>query len=218
MSKIQIKYPNTPEQAEWLVAIQNGNARAFDYIFEKYQQPVFNVCYYRLGNNEEANEAMQETFLRAYLRLDSYDPSRAFSTWLFSIASNYCTDLLRRRQAKEKVWNKLNVWYSNLVDQQTPEYLMIKAETKNEVHDQLKHLSPENCIVLVLKYWYNVSYQEIANQLGTTVSAIKSRVFRAKKSMAEVSLHSNENSYHHISPPDCHRLLANYHKPVVVAE
>ena len=97
MSQTQIKYPNTPEQTQWLILIQNGEGQAFNHIFDKYRQPVFNLCYYRLGNTDEANEAVQETFLRAYLKLDSYDDSRSFSTWLFSIASNYCTDLIRRR-------------------------------------------------------------------------------------------------------------------------
>ena len=183
MSQTQIKYPNTPEQTQWLTLIQNGEDQAFNHIFEKYKQPVFNLGYYRLGNTDEAHEAVQETFLRAYLRLDSYDHSHSFSTWLFYIASNYCTDLLRRRQVKNNAWNKLNLGHSSGVNDLTPEHLFIEAETSNEVHTQLNTLSPESCIVLVLKYWYNVSYQEIANQLDTTVSAIKSKLFRDKKNM-----------------------------------
>ena len=127
MSQTQIKYPNTPEQTQWLASIKNGEDQAFDHIFEKYRQPVFNLCYYRLGNTDEANEAVQETFLRAYLKLDSYDHSRSFSTWLFSIASNYCTDLLRRRHVENNARNKLNLGHSSGVDDLTPERHFIEA-------------------------------------------------------------------------------------------
>ena len=218
MSQTQIKYPNTTEQTQWLTLIQTGEDQAFNHIFEKYRQSVFNLCYYRLGNTDEANEAVQETFLRVYLKLDSYDHSRLFSTWLFSIASNYCTDLLRSRQIKNNAWNKLNLWHSAGVNDLTPELLFIEAETSNEVYIQLNRLSPENCIVLVLKYWYNVSYQEIANQLDTTVSAIKSKLFRAKKDMAQASIRPNGTSYQRASPPDCNSLLIKHLNQMMVSE
>ena len=207
MSQKQIKYPNTPEQSQWLALVQDGDAQAFDHIFEKYRQPVFNLCYYRLQNTDEANEAVQETFLRAYLKLDSYDHSRSFSTWLFSIASNYCVDLLRSRQVKNNAQNKMNLWYGSEVNNLTPEHLVIKAETSSEVQTHLNTLSPDYCIVLVLKYWYNISYQEIANQLGTTVSAIKSKLFRAKKSMAQASGRPDGIAGYGLTPPDCNSLL-----------
>lgn len=143
MAQTQSKYPNTPEQTRWLTSIQQGDHQAFNHIFEKYKQPIFNLCYYRLGNTDEANEAVQESFLRAYLKLNSYDHSRLFSTWLFYIAANYCTDLLRRRQVKQNAWHKLNLRHSSGINDQTPERLFIDAETSNEVHTRLNTLPPE---------------------------------------------------------------------------
>ena len=86
------KYPDKSEQAMWITLTRQGNTAAFGKIVEKYQRPVYNLCYRLLGNAVEAEDAAQEIFIRAYTRLESYDDRRQFSTWLFSIAANYCID------------------------------------------------------------------------------------------------------------------------------
>src|SRR5690606_32224267 len=70
---------------------------AFANLVEAYQQPIFNLAFRMLGNSAEAEDAAQETFIRAYARLHTYDPERKFSSWILSIASHYCVDRLRRR-------------------------------------------------------------------------------------------------------------------------
>ena len=81
----------------WIVRARRGDDEAFSRLVEAYQRPVFSVCYRMLGDAAEAEDAAQETFIRAYTCIDSYDPSRKFSSWLLAIASHYCIDLLRRR-------------------------------------------------------------------------------------------------------------------------
>ena len=85
-------------ELDWLKKAQKGDDLAFSYLVEAYQRPVYNLCYRMLGNAGDAEDAAQETFIRAYKALHSYDPSRKFSTWLLSIASNYCIDQHRRRK------------------------------------------------------------------------------------------------------------------------
>ena len=77
---------------------QAASADAFSRLVEAYQTPIYNLAYRMLGNRTEAEDAAQETFIRAYTRLDTYDPGRKFSSWLLSIASHYCVDVLRRRR------------------------------------------------------------------------------------------------------------------------
>ena len=84
----------------WLEQAREGDQVAFGKLIEAYQGPVFNLSYRMLNNAGEAEEAAQEAFIRAYTRLDSYDPKRKFSTWMLSITSNYCIDLLRKRRAR----------------------------------------------------------------------------------------------------------------------
>jgi len=179
------KYPNEPEQTMWLSQTKNGDSTAFCHIVEKYQQSIYNLCYRMLNNSDDAEDAAQEIFIRAYSKLNTYDDTSQFSTWLFSIASHYCIDRLRKRQLKLVSWDDLGGWY-HFPDQNTlqPEKVLIEAEIAQEVRTRLNLLPPDYRMAVILKYWYAMSYQEIAQTLETTVSAIKSKLFRARKMMA----------------------------------
>jgi len=182
------KYPNNPEQTMWLRRTKNGDSTAFSYIVETYQQPVYNLCYRMLSNGDDAEDAAQEVFIRVYTKLDTYDDTSKFSTWLFSIASHYCIDRLRRRHFTLIPWDDLGSWY-HFPDQGTPrpEQVLIEAEAAQEMQNLLNLLPPDYRLALVLKYWYAMSCQEIAQTLETTVSAIKSKLFRARKMLADKS-------------------------------
>src|SRR4030067_1086389 len=81
----------------WLIQAQKGDAEAFTRLVEAYQRAVFDLCYRMLGNAEDAEDAAQETFLRAYKFMRRYDLNRPFSTWILSIAAHYCIDQARHR-------------------------------------------------------------------------------------------------------------------------
>ena len=82
----------------WLQQAIQGDQDAFTYIVETYQRPVYNLCYRMLGDPQEAEDAAQETFWRAYQALRRYDQQRSFVTWLLSIAAHYCIDQQRKRR------------------------------------------------------------------------------------------------------------------------
>lgn len=86
------------DESEWLVLAQNGDDDAFTRLVERYQNPVYNLCYRMLGDSQEAEDAAQESFWRAYQAIRRYDPERSFATWLLSIAAHYCIDLQRKRR------------------------------------------------------------------------------------------------------------------------
>jgi RNA polymerase sigma-70 factor (ECF subfamily) len=174
------------EQA-WLDQARDGNKEAFSRLVEAYQTPVYNLAYRMLGNRGEAEEAAQEAFLRAYSRLHRYDPAYKFSTWMLSIASNYCIDILRKRRI---TWLSLDEplpaefapqLASNRPD---PERALEHAEIEDQVRALLDELQPDYRAAVILRYWYELSYEEIAETMDTTVSAIKSRLFRARKMLA----------------------------------
>ncbi len=167
--------------------IRQGDKAAFNQVVEKYQQPVYNICYQMLGNIHEAEDAAQEVFLRAYTKLDTYDDRRQFSSWLFAIASHYCLDRLKSPRVPLISWSVLGNFYADRVTAQ-PERTLLTAETTQEVRALLDILQPDSRAAVVLKYWYILPYQEIADILGTTVSAIKSRVFYARKKMARAAM------------------------------
>ena len=88
----------TDEETLWIEQARKGDKKAFSRLVEAYQRPVYSITYRMLGNPEEAEDAAQEAFLRAYSNLHKYDPKRKFSTWLFSIANHHCIDRLRKRR------------------------------------------------------------------------------------------------------------------------
>jgi RNA polymerase sigma-70 factor (ECF subfamily) len=182
----QSKYPNTTEQTEWIAQTKTGNQAAFSQIVNKYQKPVYNICYHMLKNGEEAEDAAQEVFLRAFSKLDTYDEERQFSTWLFAIASHYCMDRWKKRRFQLVSWDDLK---NMLSDRETaqPEKVMMNIEASQEVHDMLQDLRPDYRMVVILKYWHAMSYEQIADTMDTTVSTIKSKLFRARKMMANAA-------------------------------
>jgi RNA polymerase sigma-70 factor (ECF subfamily) len=167
----------------WVKRARHGDESAFSQLVEAYQRPVFNLCYRMLGDAAEAEDAAQETFIRAYTRLASYDPNRKFSSWILAIASHYCIDRLRQRRMSLVAWDDLPTgsWLSDM--QPKPEEVVLHHETQRQVRELLNELPPDYRAVVALRYWHELSYEEIAETLHTTVPAIKSRLFRARQMM-----------------------------------
>ncbi|NIN35694.1 MAG: sigma-70 family RNA polymerase sigma factor [Gammaproteobacteria bacterium] len=181
---------NNLEEKAWIARAKDGDDIAFGNLVEKYQQPVYNFCYRKLADVTEAEDATQEILIRIYCKLNTYDETRSkFSTWLFSIAGNYCIDRLRLRRQRLVSWDDLSA-LSRFPGRETsqPEKLLLEAETSQEAYDLLNKLPPDYRTVIILKYWHYRSYQDIAQTLHTTVSAIKSKLFRARQKMAQSAL------------------------------
>lgn len=85
------------KEKTWIAQAQSDQDQAFANLVEAYQKQVFSVCYRMLGNANDAEDAAQEAFLRAYTNIKSFDPDRSFATWLLSIASHHCIDRLRKK-------------------------------------------------------------------------------------------------------------------------
>ncbi len=186
MSETNSRYPNNPEQITWITRAKQGDQAAFSRIVEKYQRPVYNICFHMLKNVEEAEDAAQEVFLRAYTKLDTYDDTRQFSTWLFSIVSHYCIDRWKKRRFQLISWDDLK---ESLSDRGTtqPEKALLETEVSQEVQVLLQTLRADYRLIIILKYWHKMSYQEIAQTLDTTISTIKSKLFRARKMLAKTA-------------------------------
>lgn len=183
------------EESVWLEQARQGDKVAFGKIIEAYQRPVFNLAYRMLSNAQEAEEAAQEAFIRAYTRLDSYNPNHKFSTWLLSITSNYCIDLIRKRRALLLSIDEPLPPHPALMSDRakSPEAQAVEGEQQVMVQKLLQELPEDYRQAVVLRYWHELSYEEIAETMETSVSAIKSRLFRARKQLAEIGVAMNVN-------------------------
>jgi len=175
------------QEQTWALAAQQGDSAAFMEIVDAFQKPVFNLCYRMLGDAPEAEDAAQETFLRAYTKIDTYNPNRKFSSWLLSIASHYCIDRLRKRRYQMVSWDDLPPWRWLPDTKPQPEAVALKHEADENVHELLDTLPADYRAATILRYWYEMSYDEIAETMDTSVSAIKSRLFRARQMLADAA-------------------------------
>jgi len=177
------------EELDLVLQARQGSEEAFTQLVEQYQTPVYNLCYRMLGEVESAEDAAQESFLRAYRNLARYDPQRSFATWLLSITAHYCIDCLRRRRfimismdaEKPDDERPMELPDLNALD---PERETIRHEEQAALQRVLQQLDPIDRAAIVLRYWYDFSEIEISQSLSLTVSAVKSRLHRARKEIA----------------------------------
>ena len=171
------------EEIGWVDQALRGDRAAFGQLMHRYAGAVYNLTYRMLGSAEDAEDASQEIFLRAYTRLASFDRQRRFSTWLLSVGSNYCIDRLRRRRFS---WLTLDdAAFALPSKERGPERIALDHEQQAIVQRALQQLPENYRMVTVLRYWSDLSYEEIANVTGLPESTIKTRLHRARHMLAK---------------------------------
>ena len=185
-------------ESNWIQQARAGDpatsADAFSRLVEAYQTPIYNLAYRMLGNRTEAEDAAQETFIRAYTRLDTYDPARKFSSWLLAIASHYCVDVLRRRRVNYQSLDDLPPMVELAMPPATqPEQVIVRQQAASAVQELLDVLSPDYRTPVILRYWYDMSYREIAETMGVSCGTIKTRLHRAR---AKLARHASGTAHH----------------------
>ncbi len=187
---------NKTEDLYYIEAVRKGNIQAFSVLVEKYRKMVYTLALKLLKRPEDAEEMAQDTFIKAFQKLDSYERKSKFSTWLYSITYNACISELRKRRIDFKSLDD-----QRISDQDEMKMHDFYSESKKE--DQEKYLNlalsklPEDDQVLVTLYYYeDQSMDEISEITGLTVSNIKVIIYRARKKMYSL-LHEmlNEEIY-----------------------
>ena len=190
------------EEKTWILQAKNGSDEAFTTIVETYQTPVYNLCYRMLGHPQAAEDAAQETFLRAYQHLHRYDIKRSFATWLLSIAAHYCIDRLRKKKLPVFSVDEDEEYTFKIPDAQAlhPEGEVVRGEHREQVHELVQTLDTIDRAAIVMRYWYEFSEKEIAETLNLTVSAVKSRLHRARKQLGKTWRESSTTAHVERSP------------------
>lgn len=163
-------------------AFQSGDEFAFVSLYNRYKGPVYAFCVKMLADREVAADVMQDTFLRLYENRDRLLKTSSFKSWLFTIARNQCLNTMRRSKRSVGFMEGLE----NIPAETTPVSRMEKSERIALVSEGLLRLKPEYREVLILREYQNLSYDEIAAVTRSTVSAVKSRLFKARRKLAVV--------------------------------
>jgi len=190
------------KEALWIKKALQGDDDSFGFLVETYQKPVFSLCYRMLGNSNDAEDAAQESFIRAYRYLKKYDPNRSFATWLLSIAAHYCIDRMRKKYVPTVSTDVIPGEIIADHHAPNPEHEFRMQEKQAAVQNLLNDLSPTDRAAIILRYWHEYSEVEIAEALDLTISAVKSRLYRSRQALAktwiatESSAKTNQRSPH----------------------
>jgi RNA polymerase sigma-70 factor, ECF subfamily len=161
-----------------------GDSDAFRLLVERHGRAIFRLAYRITGNEEDAEDVVQETFLKAYRELDRYESRCSFSTWLYRIASNCSLDLIRKRKIREHKRERSpdpdrDILLSVPAANPGPERALFSSQISESVRTALEQLSSQERAAFVLRHFEGLSIDEIGEALGTGASATKHSIFRA---------------------------------------
>jgi RNA polymerase sigma-70 factor (ECF subfamily) len=177
------------EAAAVLARARQGDSEAFRSLVERHSRSVFHLAYRMTGNEQDAEDVVQESFLRAYKQLGRFESRANFGTWLYRIVANCSVDLMRAKQARhdQTRGDSLDaVADLPAADVPGPERLARSAEIDRRVRGALAGLSPLERAAFTLRHYEGRSIDEISRTLGLGTSAAKHSVFRAVKKLRVV--------------------------------
>lgn len=179
--------------AALMLRVKQGDAAAFTELVEKYKQPVINLIYRSLRDAAEAEDLAQNVFVQVYKAADRYRISAKFSTWLFTIARNMCLNEIRRRSRHPA--DSIDAAFADQDDALLPQFEdrrnaappeeLLRGELEQKVDEALAVLPENQRTALLLCRQEELSYEEIAEVLGCSLSATKSLIHRARETLKD---------------------------------
>ena len=196
--------PNLSEKAQKdYELVQRANKgkdkQAFSDLMEKYKDPIYYMLLKMVNNNDDAEDLTLEAFGKAFNKLNQYTPNFAFSTWLFKIATNNCIDFLRKK--KKNVMSIDNRVSNNDGDEfmfeiksdgMTPEEITVNEQKIQLIRKYVKKLKPRYQILVEMRYFKEMSYEEISIELNLPLGTVKAQLFRAREFIYNIMKHSFE--------------------------
>ena len=179
-----------PEPVETIARAQAGNADAWGELYRFYAPAIFRFCRRAMPTREDAEDATMEVFMKVREKLGQFDASRSFSAWLYRVAANHCWDLLRRRRVRQdKETGDLETLPLEHPDPGQLDQLIVRS-TGLEVRRALDKLPPRARMALVLRYYADMSYDEIAEALGVRRAFVGVVLLRARHELREAMGHA----------------------------
>jgi len=162
---------------------QLGDTRAFTTLVERYYKVLFNIALRMVNDYEDARDITQATFLKAYSKLDTYDPKHKFFSWIYRITVNESLNLLGRRKPHELLDHDL------ASTQRNPEEEYEKQRVGAAIQTALMRLTPQQRQVVILRHFQALSYREMSSVLGIPEKTVKSRLYSARRELCAILLH-----------------------------
>ncbi len=167
-----------------IAALQKGDEKAYQELVKVFAKPIFNTCYYILQNKVEAEDLTQEIFLTVFQSITFFKGDSKLSTWIYRIAINKCHELLRFKNRKKRLGIKIPIFDSLLeIKTEAPDEILHHDERRKVLFKAISKLPENQQIAYTLYNMDELSYQEIAESMNLSLSAIESLIFRAKQNL-----------------------------------
>lgn len=168
---------------------KTGDQVAFTFLLDFFWNEVYGFMLKRTQNETDSEDIVIETFAKAFDRISTYNPEYAFNTWLIAIAKNVHIDLLRKKRSSLfiEITDEEDQQAYNVADTSpSPEDKLIKEQNLSSLLECIRQIKPQYQEVIQLRYFQEMSYQEIADQLSEPLNNVKVKLLRAKKLLAEI--------------------------------
>ena len=194
-------------EIELIKKAAKGDPQAFETLMLRYQTPVYNLCYRLMGNEEDAADMTQETFLKAWKYLEGFHMDSSLSTWLYRLANNCCLDLLRSKKRKPTI----SIVREDEEGEETvldpvdpaplPDEMLIRKEEYALLQKALLSLDEQQRAILTLRVVNDMSYEDISQVLQIKEGTVKSRLARARENLRKKVLQLRNKSHSPSSKP-----------------
>lgn len=170
------------EEQQWVREVLKGNPQAFAYIIDKYKNPLYATILRMVKNPQDAQDLVQEAFLKVYRQLDKYQETGTFSSWLYRVAVNHCMDEFRKKRIRT---TPAEFAEDQAVDRNHPEIVYLKKEKQRQLERLIGTLPEDERLIVLLRYANDCSYEEIGRMVNVPVSTVRNKLHRAKKKMRD---------------------------------
>lgn len=173
----------------------DGDAVAFETLFNRYRDGIYKLYLNRTGGNgDDADDLLQETFIKVFLNLDKYDTAFTFGQWIYTIARNTFIDFIRKRRDDVPIntsagsgWAYINPASYDA----TPEERVINSQNGTQLENRLSKMTPRYRRLIELRFFKEYSYEEIAAELGIPIGTVKTQIHRARTQLCKLILESD---------------------------
>ena len=169
--------------------VLQGDNIAFEYLFERYKEAIHRLFIQRTNNPLDADDLLQETFIKVYINIHRYNPAYTFGQWVYTIARNTFIDFVRRRQEDLPIDDRFT---SPASSAPTPEESVINLQQRTQIEHYLERLTPRYRQLILMRFFEEYSYEEIAAKLSLPLGTVKTQIHRAREQMCRLIAQGDE--------------------------
>lgn len=176
----------------WIQQVLAGDKQAYAHIINNYKNQLYATILRMTKNPQDAQDLVQDAFIKVYRNLEKYDASGSFSSWLYRVAINHCMDEFRK---KRYAMTQIEIDEERVVEPNHPELVFLKKEKSRQLERLIGTLPEDERLIILLRYVNEISYEEIGEVMDVPLSTVRNKLHRAKKKMRETV--KREGGYFH---------------------